>query len=104
MFAVYLPGGMDDTSFDQAGLYVIYVLNDFGSFIGWLGVAVAAGAVAWMALWERTISRWIGVVSLIPVIGVVGMTVVFGLPGFPGVVMPIWLVVVSLGLRSPINR
>jgi len=67
----------------------------------------AAGAVAWMALRERTISRWIGVVSVLPVLAVLGMTVGTGLPGFPGVVMPLWLVVTGLGLalgRSPVTR
>lgn len=107
MFAVYLPGGLNGGDFDQTGLYITYLLNDFGSFLGWLGVAISAGAIAWMALWEGTISRWIGVVSVLGVVAVLGMTVAFGLPGFAGVVMPGWLLVTSLGLtfgRSPINR
>jgi hypothetical protein len=67
--AIYLPGGMDASrGFDTEGLYVLYVLNDFGSFVGWLGVSVAAGGIAWMALRERTVSRWIGTVSLVPVL------------------------------------
>jgi hypothetical protein len=106
--AVYLPGGMDASrGFDQEGLYVLYVLNDFGSFIGWLGVTIAAGAVAWMALRERTVSRWIGFVSLVPVLAVVTFTGLTGLPGFPGVVSSAWLVVAGLGLafgRSTIAR
>jgi hypothetical protein len=106
--AVYLPGGSDDSrGFDTDGLYVLQVLNDFGSFIGWLGVTVGAAGIAWMALRERTVSRWIGVVSLLPVIAVVGMVGATGLPGFPGVVSPIWLVVTSLGLyfgKSTIAR
>jgi hypothetical protein len=104
--AVYLPGGMDDELFDQTGLYVYYILNDFGSFIGWLGVTVAAGAVAWMALRERTISRWIGIVSLLPVLAVVAFSGGTGLPGFPGVVSGVWMVVAFLGLglgKSPIS-
>ena len=56
----YIPGGMEDSYFDDQGLDVYFMLNDFGSFIGWLGVVVAAGAVAYMALRERTVSRWIG--------------------------------------------
>lgn len=107
MFAVYGEGGLNAGSFDQDGLYVMYVLNDFGSFVGWLGVTIAAGAVAWMALRERTVSRWIGVVSVLPVLAVLGMTIGTGLPGFPGVVMPLWLVVAGLGLalgRSPVTR
>jgi hypothetical protein len=106
--AVYLPGGLDaNDSFDETGLYVYFVLNDFGAYIGWLGVVVAAGAIAWMALRERTVSRWIGAVSLVPVIAVTVFTGATGLPGFQGVIGSAWLLVASLGLafgRSTIVR
>lgn len=105
--AVYLPGGMDEGAFDKEGLYVLYMLNDFGSFIGWLGVTIAAGAIAWMSLRERTISRWIGVVALVPVLAVTAFTVGTGLPGFPGVVSPVFMVVAFAGLafgKSTITR
>jgi hypothetical protein len=109
MFAVYLPGGINGESggFDRAGLYTMYILNDFGAFIGWLGVTVAAGAVAWMAFRERTVSRWIGAVSLVPVLAVTAFAVGTGLPGFPGVVTPAWMVVAFAGLafgRSTVSR
>ncbi|MET0953787.1 MAG: hypothetical protein ABWX57_10885 [Aeromicrobium sp.] len=100
-------GGSEDAAFDKAGLYVLFVLNDFGSFIGYLGVSVAAGAVAWMALRERLISRWIGVVSIIVLLPVIASVVAFGLPGFPGVVSGLWLIITFAGLtfgRSTINR
>lgn len=105
--AVYLPGGMDAGAFDKDGLYVLYLLNDFGSFIGWLGVTIAAGAIAWMAFRERTVSRWIGVVSLAPVLAVTAFTVGTGLPGFPGVVSPMFMVIAFTGLalgKSTITR
>ena len=105
--AVYLPGGMDDGLFDKEGLYILYMLNDFGSFIGWLGVTIAAGAIAWMAFRERTVSRWIGVVALVPVLAVTAFTVGTGLPGFPGVVSPLFMVVAFAGLafgKSTITR
>ena len=105
--AVYLPGGMDAGAFDQEGLYVLYMLNDFGSYIGWLGVTIAAGAIAWMAFRERTVSRWIGVVALVPVLAVTAFTVGTGLPGFPGVVSPLFMVITFTGLafgKSTITR
>jgi hypothetical protein len=104
---LYMPGGLEDDSYDTAGLYVYYLLNDFGSFIGWLGVVVAAGAVAWMGLRERTVSRWIGVVSVIPVLQTTLMLIGLGVPGVPGLLAPVWLVVAGLGLtfgRSTITR
>lgn len=105
--AVYLPGGMDEGAFDKDGLYVLYMLNDFGSYIGWLGVTIAAGAIAWMAFRERTVSRWIGVVALVPVLAVTAFTVGTGLPGFPGVVSPLFMVIAFTGLafgKSTITR
>ena len=105
--AVYLPGGMDAGAFDKEGLYVLYMLNDFGSYIGWLGVTIAFGAIAWMAFRERTVSRWIGVAACVPVLAVTAFTVGTGLPGFPGVISPLFLVITFTGLafgRSTITR
>jgi hypothetical protein len=105
--AVYLPGGMDEGAFDKEGLYVLYMLNDFGSFIGWLGVTVAFSAIAWMAFRERTISRWIGAAACVPVLAVTAFTVGTGLPGFPGVVSPLFLLITFAGLafgKSTISR
>lgn len=103
----YMPGGLEAGSFDDQGLYVYHVLNDFGTFIGWLGVVVAAGAVAWMAFRERTVSRWIGVVSLLPILVVLGVGFAGGVAGSPGLLAPIWLFVTGLGLafgKSTITR
>ncbi len=104
---LYHPDGFEPGSFDDAGLYVMYVLNDFGAYIGYLGVSVAAGAIVWMAFRERLVSRWIGVVSVIAVLPVIGTVAAFGLPGFPGVISGLWLIVTFAGLtfgRSTINR
>jgi hypothetical protein len=103
----YLPGGAEEGLYDDQGLYVYCLLNDFGAYIGWLGVVVAAGAVAWMGLRERTVSRWIGYFSLLPVVGVSAMVIGLGVPGVPGLFGPLWLVVAGLGLafgRSAISR
>ena len=103
----YMPGGWEDKAFDDQGLYVYYMLNDFGAYIGWLGVVVAAGAVAYMALRERTVSRWLGWVSLLPVVQSTLMVAVMGVVGTPALLAPIWLVVLGLGLtfgRSTITR
>lgn len=105
--AIYLPGGMDEGAYDMTGLYIYYLLNDFGGYLGWLGVVVAAGAMAWMGLAERTISRWIGLFSLLPVLVVVGYVGLTGLPGAPALAAPLWMVIAFTGLacgRSTISR
>jgi hypothetical protein len=103
----YLPGGFEEGLYDDQGLYVYYLLNDFGAYIGWLGVVVAAGAVAWMGLRERTVSRWIGYFSLLPLVGTSAMVIGLGVAGVPGLFGPLWLVVAGLGLafgKSAISR
>lgn len=96
--AIYHPDGNEPNTFDDMGLYVYYVLNDFGSFIGWLGVTVAAGAIAWLSLKDRVLPLWIGIWSCLPVLAVVIAVSATGLPGFPGVVSPVWMVVTFGGL------
>ena len=99
--------GSEEGAFDTEGLYILFVLNDFGAYIGYLGVTVAAAAVVWMSLRERLVSRWIGVFSILPILPVVITVGAFGLPGFPGVVSGLWLIVAFAGLafgRSPSNR
>ena len=103
----YMPGGGEEGLYDTQGLYVYFLLNDFGTFIGWLGVVIAAGAVAWMGLRERTVARWLGAFSVLPVLLVTAMVAGAGVAGFPGLLGPVWLVVVGLGLafgRNTITR
>lgn len=98
MLAIYLPGGINEGEFGQEGLYTIYMLDDLAPFIAWYGVAMAAAAVTWLSLRERRLPIWIGVVSLLLTLVPVAMLVFTGLSGFPGVVQPLWLIVVSIGL------
>ena len=70
-------------------------------------MVVAAGAVAWMAFRERTVSRWVGVVSVLPVLQTTLVVVGTGVPGVPALLAPLWLVVAGLGLalgRSTVVR
>ena len=96
--ALYSSGGPEAGSFDRTGLYVYFMLNDFGAFIGWLGVVVAAGAAAWMGLVERSLPLWIGIVSVLPVLGTLVMIVLTSVPGAPGLFGGVWLVVAFAGL------
>lgn len=94
----YMPGGAEEGLYDTEGLYVLFLLNDFGTYIGWLGVIVSAGAMMWMGVRERTVSRWLGWFSLIPVVATTGMVAGLGVAGIPGLWAPLWLVVAGLGL------
>ena len=96
--AVYLDGGMDQGSMTPEGLYSVFMFLDFAPYIAWWGGAMAAGVVAWLSLRDGLLPRWIGIVSALFFLVPVGFMVATGLPGFPGVVDGLWLVIVSLGL------
>jgi hypothetical protein len=98
---LYLDGGANAGQFDKNGLFVYYMLNDFGPFIGWLGVVVAAGAMVVLGVRMRAVPRWIGFVSVIPVLAVLAIGLGAGVAGFPGIVGPLWMIVTfgALALR-----
>jgi hypothetical protein len=102
--ALYLPGGLNQHQFAREGLFFYYMLNDFGAFLGWLGVTVAAGAVAWMGFRSRLVSTWLAIVSVLPPLAVLAMACGLTIAGYPGIVGPIWLVVASAGLALGRNR
>ena len=105
--ANYLPGGVDEGAFDTDGLFVYFMLSDFGPYIAWVPVVVSLGALAWMSLRERVISRWIGALNLFYVVLIGGAVVVTGVPGLPGTLAAPFLAVTGLGLafgRSAITR
>jgi hypothetical protein len=96
--AVYLPGGIDEGSYPNENLLSVFMFNDFAPYVAWYGVAMAAAAMAWVALRERQLPVWFGIISVIFVVLPVGYLVATGLPGFPGVVDPAWMVIVGIGL------
>jgi len=97
--ALYLPGGSDEGWLSKESIFVNYSLLDFGQLLGWWGAAVAAVCVATLALRRnRVLPRWMGVVSILLLLPPLGMAVAIGLPGLVGLTMPIWLVVISIGL------
>ena len=102
----YLPGAPEESSYDEQGRFVYFMLGDFSPYIGWLGVLVAAGAIAWMAWRERLVSRVLGTLAGAFSLGIFATTLATGIPGLPGiagvalVVAGVWL---SVG-RSVITR
>jgi hypothetical protein len=97
---LYLDGGVEETTgLHDQGLYVNHVLLDFGTLLGWWGAAAAAIAVAVMAFRKaRLLPRWMGVVSVLFLLPPIGMAIGTSLPGLVGFFMPIWLVVISIGM------
>lgn len=102
--AVYLPGGMDEGTFTDEGLFSVFMFLDFAPYVAWWGVCFAAMATIWLALRERTLPRWLGVVSVPFVVAPVAFMAATGLPGFPGVVDQLWLAITSLGLTPSLRR
>lgn len=96
--AVYLPGGSDSGTMPYDGLYPIFMFNDLGPYMAWWGVAMAGVAIAWLALRERALPLWIGVVSALFTLPPLALMLITGLPGFPGVSHPAWLLIVGVGL------
>ena len=97
--SLYLPGGPDEGWMSRDGLFVSYTLLDFGMLLSFWGVLVGAAAVATLSFGRnRVLPRWMGVVSVIACIPPIALGLGMALPGFPGLVMPIWLVVISIGM------
>ena len=96
--AIYLPGGINAGTYPRAGLYSFFMLDDSAPFFAWWGVVVAAAGVAWLALRERLVVRWVGAVSVLAVLVALGWLVLTGLTDFGGIVGPAWLVLASIGL------
>lgn len=80
------------------GLFVYYILTDFGAYLPWMGVTISAFGLAWMAWAERHISRILGTVTAIFAVGTIGTVVASGVPGLPGVFMPVWLTITGIWL------
>lgn|SRR5690554_3416522 len=96
--------GPETGLYGEEGLFVYYMLTDFGAYIPWGGLVASAIAVAWMAWVERNLSRVLGAFAAILGFGTLGAIVVSGVPGLPGVFMPFWLAVTGIWLAFGWSR
>ncbi|GAA1517995.1 hypothetical protein GCM10009788_22640 [Nocardioides humi] len=91
----YLHGAIEEGTYDDAGLYTYYVMNDFSPFIAALPLAVALGGIAWMGLREGLVTRGpavlAGLVCLLAFVAVAAT----GVPGLPFVALPGFVLVGS---------
>lgn len=90
--------------YGDQGLFVYFMLTDFGPYIPWLGVLIAAGAFAWLAWRERLVSRILGTVSGLYALFIVVAYVGMGVPGLAGPLSGIWLAVASIWLAVGRSR
>jgi len=102
--AVYLQGGMDGETYPNENLLSVFMFNDFAPYIAWYGVAMAAIGVAWFSLREHRLPVWFGIVAAVFAVVPIAFLVATGLPGFPGVVDPFWMVIFGIGLAVRLRR
>ena len=96
--AIYLPGGINAHTYPDQGLYTLFMMNDSLPYLAWWGVIVAAGSIAWLALRERLVVRWVGAISVLAVLAAFTWLALTGLADFAGIVGPVWLAIASVGL------
>jgi len=99
--------GPEEGVYDTEGLFVYYMLTDFGAYLPWFGALVSLLAICWMAWRERTVSRVLGTFVGVVAVFLAGAVVVTGVPGLPGTLTPPTLALVGLWLavgRSRVTR
>lgn len=96
--------GPEKGLYEHDGLFVYFMLTDFGPYIPWLGVLVAFAGMAWMAWVERLISRVLGAVLTIYVALIVLAYVAMGVPGIAGPASGLVLIIASLWLSIGRSR
>ncbi|WP_292812727.1 hypothetical protein [Microbacterium sp.] len=90
--------------YDSEGLFVYYMLTDFGAYLPWFGALVAVLGMGWMAWVERSISRVMASVGLVVALFLLVLTVATGVPGLPGTLTPIWLAIAGIWLAVGRSR
>jgi len=95
----YLHGALEEGTYDDSGLYVYYVMNDFSPYIGWFPITISLVGLTWMAFREGLVSRGLGAVAGFFALLILGAVAVTGVPGLPFagslviVIVGIWLAV-----------
>lgn len=96
--------GPEAGTYDEQGLFVYYMLTDFGAYLPWFATLVAALGIAWMAWAERSVSRILGTVSALFALLLFAGVLVTGVPGLPGTLMQAWLVIAGVWLAVGRSR
>lgn len=100
-----LSGSVGGTE-PAAGDEVFYLIGEASAYVGWFGVLVATGALAWMAWRERLVSRALGTVLGVAFVVLLASSFVWGVAG-PAVAGGLVLALASAWLalgRSVVTR
>lgn len=102
----YLHGAAEENTYDDQGLYVLYMIHDFGPYFAWVPVLASAFGLAYMAFRDELVSKVLGAGAGLMAAGLLIAVAVTGVPGLPAmialgiVICGIWL---AVG-RSPITQ
>lgn len=102
--ANYGYDGPERGLYEDDGLFVYFMLTDFGPYIPWIGVLLAAFAFAWLAWVDRAISRVLGTISGLYALLIVVAFVATGVPGLAGPLTGIWLLIAGIWLAVGRSR
>ena len=102
--ANYGYDGPERGLYEDDGLFVYYMLTDFGPYIPWLGILVAAAAFGWLAWRERLLSRVLGTFSALYFVLIVTGYIVMGVPGLAGPASGLWLAIACIWLAVGRSR
>lgn len=93
----YLPGAMEEETYDAEGLYNYFVMTDFSPYIAFVPLLASAYGLAWMAFREHLVSRGLGACAGLLATGLLVATWGLGVPGLPAMVV-VGLVVAGVWL------
>lgn len=103
----YGHGRPEAGTYDDAGLYTYYVMNDFSPYLSWLGVLIASGGLAWMAFREGLVSKVLGALCVLLSGGTMLAVGITGVPGLPVVaalgmaIAGVWLALGRSAITQP---
>lgn len=93
--AEYLPGGINEDNFDDAGLYGLFIVHDTAPWTAWWGVLFMAAAVGFLSLAGQSFPRWLGVLSIVALAMPIAVMAGSGALAAAGFIGPIWLAIFS---------
>lgn len=79
----YLHGAAESNTYDDQGLYMLYMINDFGPYFAWVPALASALGLAHMAFREGLVSRVLGAGAGLMAVGLIVAVAVTGVPGLP---------------------